>query len=57
MLHFAPREDEVFYDVVAIVDPVTRDAQKMSPLLIVSSAPLFPLSPIVNYDYVKDLQH
>uniref|UniRef100_A0A674F4V3 UDP-glucose ceramide glucosyltransferase-like 1 n=1 Tax=Salmo trutta TaxID=8032 RepID=A0A674F4V3_SALTR len=36
VLHFAPREDEVFYDVVAIVDPVTRDAQKMSPLLIVS---------------------
>ncbi|XP_071000902.1 UDP-glucose:glycoprotein glucosyltransferase 2 isoform X1 [Oncorhynchus clarkii lewisi] len=37
VLHFAPREDEVFYDVVAIVDPVTRDAQKMSPLLIVLS--------------------
>uniref|UniRef100_A0A8C7JBL7 UDP-glucose ceramide glucosyltransferase-like 1 n=1 Tax=Oncorhynchus kisutch TaxID=8019 RepID=A0A8C7JBL7_ONCKI len=28
---------EVFYDVVAIVDPVTREAQKMSPLLIVLS--------------------
>ncbi|XP_041700149.1 UDP-glucose:glycoprotein glucosyltransferase 2 isoform X2 [Coregonus clupeaformis] len=37
VLHLAPREDQVFYDVVAIVDPVTRDAQKMSPLLIVLS--------------------
>uniref|UniRef100_A0A8C7J7H5 UDP-glucose ceramide glucosyltransferase-like 1 n=1 Tax=Oncorhynchus kisutch TaxID=8019 RepID=A0A8C7J7H5_ONCKI len=37
VIHFAPREDEVFYDVVAIVDPVTREAQKMSPLLIVLS--------------------
>uniref|UniRef100_A0A4W5PFA1 UDP-glucose ceramide glucosyltransferase-like 1 n=1 Tax=Hucho hucho TaxID=62062 RepID=A0A4W5PFA1_9TELE len=33
----ASPSDEVFYDVVAIVDPVTRDAQKMSPLLIVLS--------------------
>ncbi|TNN43963.1 UDP-glucose:glycoprotein glucosyltransferase 1 [Liparis tanakae] len=30
----SPRENEVFYDVVAVVDPLTRDAQKMSPLLI-----------------------
>ncbi|KAJ8012704.1 hypothetical protein DPEC_G00045650 [Dallia pectoralis] len=37
VLHFAPRDDEVFYDVVAIVDPLTRDAQKMSQLLIVLS--------------------
>uniref|UniRef100_A0A8C1V3H3 UDP-glucose ceramide glucosyltransferase-like 1 n=1 Tax=Cyprinus carpio TaxID=7962 RepID=A0A8C1V3H3_CYPCA len=29
------REDEVFYDVVAIVDPLTRDAQKLAPLLVV----------------------
>uniref|UniRef100_A0A3P8XFW7 UDP-glucose glycoprotein glucosyltransferase 2 n=1 Tax=Esox lucius TaxID=8010 RepID=A0A3P8XFW7_ESOLU len=35
VLNFAPREKEVFYDVVAIVDPLTRDAQKMSSLLIV----------------------
>uniref|UniRef100_A0AAY5ED61 UDP-glucose ceramide glucosyltransferase-like 1 n=1 Tax=Electrophorus electricus TaxID=8005 RepID=A0AAY5ED61_ELEEL len=35
VLHLAPREDEVFYDVVAIVDPLTRDAQKLAPLLIV----------------------
>uniref|UniRef100_A0A8C1FNU3 UDP-glucose ceramide glucosyltransferase-like 1 n=1 Tax=Cyprinus carpio carpio TaxID=630221 RepID=A0A8C1FNU3_CYPCA len=26
---------EVFYDVVAIVDPLTRDAQKLAPLLVV----------------------
>ncbi|XP_056244976.1 UDP-glucose:glycoprotein glucosyltransferase 2 isoform X3 [Seriola aureovittata] len=37
MLHLSPRENEVFYDVVAIVDPLTREAQKMSSLLIVLS--------------------
>lgn len=36
VLQYSPRENEVFYDVVAIVDPLTRDAQKMSALLIVS---------------------
>ncbi len=36
VLHLTPRENEVFYDVVAIVDPLTREAQKMSSLLIVS---------------------
>lgn len=36
MLQLSPRENEVFYDVVAIVDPLTREAQKMSALLIVS---------------------
>ncbi|XP_037395129.1 UDP-glucose:glycoprotein glucosyltransferase 2 isoform X3 [Pygocentrus nattereri] len=35
VLHLAPREDEVFYDVVAVVDPLTREAQKLAPLLIV----------------------
>ncbi|XP_036396338.1 UDP-glucose:glycoprotein glucosyltransferase 2 [Megalops cyprinoides] len=35
VLHLSPRENEVFYDVIAIVDPVTREAQKMSSLLIV----------------------
>ncbi|XP_074515294.1 UDP-glucose:glycoprotein glucosyltransferase 2 isoform X2 [Sebastes fasciatus] len=37
VLHLSPRENEVFYDVVAVVDPLTREAQKMSPLLIVLS--------------------
>ncbi|KAM9802668.1 UDP-glucose:glycoprotein glucosyltransferase 2 isoform 1-T1 [Syngnathus typhle] len=37
VLQLSPRENEVFYDVVAIVDPLTRAAQKMSPLLIVLS--------------------
>ncbi|KAM9343363.1 UDP-glucose:glycoprotein glucosyltransferase 2 [Pholidichthys leucotaenia] len=37
VLHLSPREDEVYYDVVAIVDPLTREAQKISPLLIVLS--------------------
>ncbi|KAL6485212.1 hypothetical protein MHYP_G00072570 [Metynnis hypsauchen] len=35
VLHLAPREGEVFYDVVAVVDPLTREAQKLAPLLIV----------------------
>uniref|UniRef100_A0A671PG01 UDP-glucose:glycoprotein glucosyltransferase 2-like n=1 Tax=Sinocyclocheilus anshuiensis TaxID=1608454 RepID=A0A671PG01_9TELE len=35
ILQLAQREDEVFYDVVAIVDPLTRDAQKLAPLLVV----------------------
>ncbi|KAA0715726.1 UDP-glucose:glycoprotein glucosyltransferase 2 [Triplophysa tibetana] len=35
VLHLAQREDEVFYDVIAIVDPLSRDAQKLAPLLIV----------------------
>uniref|UniRef100_A0A3B4ACW7 UDP-glucose ceramide glucosyltransferase-like 1 n=1 Tax=Periophthalmus magnuspinnatus TaxID=409849 RepID=A0A3B4ACW7_9GOBI len=33
VLHLSPREHEVFYDVVAIVDPLTRAAQKLSSLL------------------------
>uniref|UniRef100_A0A8C6M3I1 UDP-glucose ceramide glucosyltransferase-like 1 n=1 Tax=Nothobranchius furzeri TaxID=105023 RepID=A0A8C6M3I1_NOTFU len=37
VLQLAPRENEVFYDVVAIVDPLTREAQKISSLLIVLS--------------------
>ncbi|XP_077436156.1 UDP-glucose:glycoprotein glucosyltransferase 2 isoform X1 [Vanacampus margaritifer] len=37
VLQLSARENEVFYDVVAIVDPLTRAAQKMSPLLIVLS--------------------
>uniref|UniRef100_G3P6R3 UDP-glucose ceramide glucosyltransferase-like 1 n=1 Tax=Gasterosteus aculeatus aculeatus TaxID=481459 RepID=G3P6R3_GASAC len=30
-----PKEGEVYFDVVAVVDPVTRDAQKLAPLLLV----------------------
>lgn len=30
-----PQENEPFYDVIAIVDPLTREAQKMAHLLIV----------------------
>uniref|UniRef100_A0AAY4DF81 UDP-glucose ceramide glucosyltransferase-like 1 n=1 Tax=Denticeps clupeoides TaxID=299321 RepID=A0AAY4DF81_9TELE len=35
VLHLTPREDEVFFDVVAIVDPLSRETQKLSHLLIV----------------------
>uniref|UniRef100_A0A8C7Y6S8 UDP-glucose ceramide glucosyltransferase-like 1 n=1 Tax=Oryzias sinensis TaxID=183150 RepID=A0A8C7Y6S8_9TELE len=37
VLHLSQRENEVFYDVVVIVDPLTREAQKISQLLIVLS--------------------
>lgn len=30
-----PKEEEVYFDVVAVLDPVTRDAQKLAPLLLV----------------------
>lgn len=40
VLQLSPRENELFYDVVAIVDPLTRAAQKMSTLLIVSYVPV-----------------
>uniref|UniRef100_A0A3P9NG26 UDP-glucose ceramide glucosyltransferase-like 1 n=1 Tax=Poecilia reticulata TaxID=8081 RepID=A0A3P9NG26_POERE len=30
-----PKEGDVYFDVIAVVDPVTRDAQKMAPLLSV----------------------
>lgn len=36
VLQLSARENEVFYDAVAIVDPLTRQAQKISSLLIVS---------------------
>lgn len=32
-----PKEGETYFDVVAIVDPVTRDAQRLAPLLLVRS--------------------
>uniref|UniRef100_A0A3P9N2B0 UDP-glucose ceramide glucosyltransferase-like 1 n=1 Tax=Poecilia reticulata TaxID=8081 RepID=A0A3P9N2B0_POERE len=37
VLQLSTRENEVFYDVVAIIDPLTREAQKISSLLIVLS--------------------
>ncbi|KAK2109211.1 UDP-glucose:glycoprotein glucosyltransferase 1 [Saguinus oedipus] len=30
-----PKEGETYFDVVAVVDPVTRDAQRLAPLLLV----------------------
>lgn len=31
-----PKEDQVYFEVTAITDPVTRDAQRLSPFLLVS---------------------
>ncbi|KAK7882501.1 hypothetical protein WMY93_028675 [Mugilogobius chulae] len=33
VVHLSPRENEVYFDVVAVVDPLTRAAQKLSSLL------------------------
>ncbi|CAK6966998.1 UDP-glucose:glycoprotein glucosyltransferase 1 [Scomber scombrus] len=30
-----PKEGDVYFDVIAVVDPVTREAQKLAPLLLV----------------------
>lgn len=35
-----PKEEEVYFDIVAVVDPVTRDAQKLAPLLLVTPSAL-----------------
>uniref|UniRef100_A0A8C1PJZ5 UDP-glucose ceramide glucosyltransferase-like 1 n=1 Tax=Cyprinus carpio TaxID=7962 RepID=A0A8C1PJZ5_CYPCA len=35
-----PKEEDVYFDVVAVVDPVTRDAQKLAPLLLLVSVNL-----------------
>lgn len=35
-----PKEGDSYFDVIAVVDPVTRDAQKLAPLLLVGSRSL-----------------
>ncbi|XP_074048017.1 UDP-glucose:glycoprotein glucosyltransferase 2 isoform X2 [Macrotis lagotis] len=35
VININPQENDIFYDVIAIVDPLTREAQKMTQLLIV----------------------
>lgn len=30
-----PKEGDTYFDVIAVVDPVTRDAQKLAPVLLV----------------------
>lgn len=44
VLHLSQRENEVFFDVVVIVDPLTREAQKISQLLIVSEIISFAIN-------------
>lgn len=35
VINLSPPENDLFYDIVAIVDPLTRGAQKMAQLLVV----------------------
>ena len=32
-----PKEGETYFDVVAVIDPVTREAQRLAPLLLVGT--------------------
>ncbi|XP_004704006.2 UDP-glucose:glycoprotein glucosyltransferase 1 [Echinops telfairi] len=36
-LKLKPKEGETYFDVVAIIDPVTREAQRLAPLLLVGT--------------------
>uniref|UniRef100_A0A673I2L8 UDP-glucose ceramide glucosyltransferase-like 1 n=1 Tax=Sinocyclocheilus rhinocerous TaxID=307959 RepID=A0A673I2L8_9TELE len=54
-----PKEEEVYFDVVAVVDPVTRDAQKLAPFLLASlcfkiSCNIFPFFLLSFYRYVLE---
>lgn len=46
-----PKEEEVYFDVVAIMDPATRAAQKLAPLLIVSGKVLYTGLALNNPQY------
>ncbi|XP_006903007.1 PREDICTED: UDP-glucose:glycoprotein glucosyltransferase 1-like, partial [Elephantulus edwardii] len=37
VIKLEPKEGETYFDVVAIIDPVTREAQRLAPLLLVMS--------------------
>uniref|UniRef100_A0A8C8DRB7 UDP-glucose ceramide glucosyltransferase-like 1 n=1 Tax=Oryzias sinensis TaxID=183150 RepID=A0A8C8DRB7_9TELE len=54
VLHLSQRENEVFYDVVVIVDPLTREAQKISHFNYFLCWFMFTLSFTSFYRYVLD---
>lgn len=33
-----PKEGETYFDVMAVIDPVTRESQRLAPLLLVGTA-------------------
>lgn len=43
VIKLSPPENDLFYDIVAVVDPLTRGAQKMAQLLVVRQHDLFTL--------------
>uniref|UniRef100_A0A8C3TEF1 UDP-glucose ceramide glucosyltransferase-like 1 n=1 Tax=Chelydra serpentina TaxID=8475 RepID=A0A8C3TEF1_CHESE len=49
-----PQQNEPFYDVIAIVDPLTREAQKMAHLLIVRRWQFLLICTFVFYRFVLE---
>uniref|UniRef100_A0A674KBQ2 UDP-glucose glycoprotein glucosyltransferase 2 n=1 Tax=Terrapene triunguis TaxID=2587831 RepID=A0A674KBQ2_9SAUR len=49
-----PQQNEPFYDVIAIVDPLTREAQKMAHLLIVRRWQFLLICSFVFYRFVLE---
>lgn len=47
----------MYFDVVAVVDPVTRDAQKLAPLLTVSRSVSFDQQFGLNQSLWTELVH
>lgn len=52
-----PKEGDMYFDVVAVVDPVTRDAQKLAPLLTVSRSVSFDQQFGLNQSLWTELVH
>uniref|UniRef100_A0A8C9T0D2 UDP-glucose ceramide glucosyltransferase-like 1 n=1 Tax=Scleropages formosus TaxID=113540 RepID=A0A8C9T0D2_SCLFO len=48
-----PRENEMYFDVVTVVDPVTRDAQKLAPLLLVSFVIFLRISTFCLFSFYR----
>lgn len=46
-----PKEGETYFDVVAIIDPVTRESQRLAPLLLVWTAKSGPYRPSMKWPH------
>ncbi len=48
-----PKEEEVYFDVVAVLDPVTKGAQKLAPLLLVRTSVHLYLTWLIQVGHVE----
>ncbi len=48
-----PKEEEVYFDVVAVLDPVTKGAQKLAPLLLVRTSAHLYLTWLIQVGHVE----